>query len=208
MKNKTFREILKEHLISESPIGSEGDFKGNKVVMGNISTTVIKKYWKELTPEFSKKLTDRKGIKVFFIDNKKRAIIGRFIEDDNTFQVISELYLSTFKDIDKFGYKNVLQTSEVGTVKEYRGDEFVTSLYLTLIKSGVTLISDYYQYDGARRLWKGLQGYRIKLDIFDDIEDIVTKEHKIIHTDFDSMDKEWSKDPNSSGIRYLFIAFM
>ena len=203
----TMISSFKDYFISESPVGSRGDFEGNKVVVGNISKTVIEKYWKELKPTFSKGISIKDDIKVFFCDNRKSAIIGEWIEGGKTFQIISELYLSTYKDIDKFGYKNVVQTSEVGTVKEYRGKGFATSLYLTLIENGFTLISDYYQFDGARNLWSGLQGYGIKLDLFDEIEDALTKEHKIIHTDFDSMDKEWSKDPNNFGTKYLFIAF-
>lgn len=195
---------FKEFILNESPIAYNGDYKGNRTVFGDISKTVLDKYYKEITLIKAKnlKLDD---VKVFIIDTETKAVIGRF--EDNTFIVLGELYPSKYKDINKFGYKNVLQTSEVGVKKEYRGAGIGTSLYLSLINAGYTLISDYNQFDGARNLWRGLQGYKIKLDVFDEVEDEITKKHKIIHTSIDNLDKEWSKFPSQNGDRYLFIAF-
>ena len=201
----TFKEFS-ETFLNESPVAHDGDFKGNKVKLGLISVIVIDKYWKKLKLIPSIKLDSANDYKIFALD-KKRAFIGYLTQDKKNYKIVSELFLSSYTDIDKFDYKNVVQTSEIRTDYSFRGSGFATSLYLSLIDAGYTLISDYNQFDGARNLWRGLEGYDVKLDVFDEVEDEITKEHKIIHTNIDSLDKEWSKFPKMSGSRYLFIAF-
>lgn len=202
----TYKEFVNKFL-NESPIAHSGDFKGNKVKLGLISTIVLDKYWTKIPLIKSDRLDNSEKYEVYVIDNSKRAFIGYKTEDGKSYKIVSELFLSLYHEIDKFGYKKVLQTSEVRTDTVFRGFGFATSLYLSLINAGYTLISDYNQFDGARNLWKGLQGYKIKLDVFDEVEDEVTKEHKIIHTNIDNLDKEWSKFPSQNGDRYLFIVF-
>jgi hypothetical protein len=66
-------------------------------------------------------------------------------------------------------------------------------MYLTLIRNGYTLVSDYSQFDGARNLWKSLHKYQVHIDVYDEIDEAITKGHQIISTDFDNLDKEWSR---------------
>ena len=197
---------FKEFLL-ESPVAYPGDFKGNKVKLNLISKTVINKYYTEIPLVRSVRLLTELDIQVYLINSRTKAVIGYF--EDDSFVPMAELFLTVYNHIDSLGYKNVLQTSEVKTnsVSVY-GAGYASSLYLSLIEVGNTLISDYSQFDGARNLWRTIGNTpKIKLDVYDDIDRSITKEHVILRTDISNIDKEWSCAPDNKCDNILFIAY-
>lgn len=202
MKIPTFQEFL----LQEAPVAYSGDFKGNKVKLNLISKTGIDRYYNEIKLVRSHRLQTSKDIRVFLIEKRTKAVIGFF--NDDSFVPCAELFLTVYNSIDSLGYHNVLQTSEVQTDYNYRNEGFASSLYLSLIEAGNTLISDYSQFDGARNLWRSIgKTSGIKLDVYDDIDRVVSKEHIIVHTSIENLDKEWSCAPDNSCDNILFIAY-
>lgn len=199
---KSFKEFL-----NESPIAYSGNHRSKKIKLGVVSSVVVEKYWKKLKIYKSERLSgiDAEDYQVFISPTEKIAMLGYFNQKD--FVIISQLFFKTYTEINSSEYPNAIQTSEVATMEDYHGRGFGTSLYLTLLNNDFTLVSDYNQFDGARNLWRGLQGYDIKLDLMNVCDYDITKNHKIIHTDIDNLDKEWSEFPETSGECYLFIAY-
>jgi hypothetical protein len=197
---------FREYLLTESPVAYPGDFKGNKVKLNLIGSIGIHNYYDEIPLIRSSRLLTTMDIRVFISKRRTKAVIGFFNED--SFVPCAELFLTVYKHIDSLGYKNVLQTSEVQTDYDSRNEGYASSLYLSLIEAGNTLISDYSQFDGARNLWRSISSTNnIKLDVYDDIERTVTKDHIIVHTDIANLDKEWSCAPNNKCDNILFIAY-
>lgn len=197
---------FKEFLLRESPVAYSGDFSGNKVKLNLIGKIGINKYYNEIKLVRSKRLTTTKNIKVFISKKRTKAVIGYFSTDD--FVPCAELFLTVYKNMEQLGYNNVLQTSEVQTEYDSRTQGYASSLYLSLIEAGNTLISDYSQFDGARNLWRSIGNTpKINLDVYDDIDNVVKKNHIIVHTDIANLDKEWSCAPDNNCDNILFIAY-
>jgi hypothetical protein len=193
---------LLEYLIAEAPIAHRGDFSGEKTTLGSISKTVIQKYYKELKL-YTIQDTPYDNIKLYAFEDGNKFTLGEFAGD--SFVIYTELYTSSYRDIEKFGYTNIIQSSEIFTLKTERGRGYGASLYYSLVMNGYTIISDWNQFDGARNLWKKLQNY-VVLDVYNELDDIIKTNHSIINTDWNILDKEWSRDTEISQNEFLFIA--
>lgn len=197
-----FERLNARYKTFESPLAVGGDWNGDthtkELLLGDISKRIIDMEWKLLSTQVN--LTSIKELEFRYMKSSKRkglinCIGGRFIEVNGEirFKVMIALVLAEYEE-EVYKGRSIYQTTRVqlAEVEGMKGRGMALSLYSSLIESGYLLICDSIQYDGARNLWRKLSNKYI-VDVFDGISGSVTKtHHKIIKTDIDDLDEEWS----------------
>lgn len=209
-----FERLNARYRTFESPLAVGGNWNGDQhtkeLLLGDISKRIVDMEWKPLPEQVN--LTAMKDIEFRYMKSSKRkglinCIGGMFIERDGEtrFKVMVALVLAEYEE-EVYKDRDIYQTTRVqlGEVDEMKGRGLALSLYSSLIESGYLLICDSVQYDGARNLWRKLSN-RYIVDVFDGLSGSVTKtHHKIIKTDIDDLDEEWSSGFSQKHENLLF----
>lgn len=143
--------------------------------------------------KFEKVSTPNSKVKNF--DTRFRIILAGTLDSD------PEIEKSLLKTSSK--YKNVLNMSRISVHPDYRMMGIGSAFYEFLANSGITVMGDYYQFNGARRLWAELSTKKnLIVDIVDLKKEKIIKHDVILHQNkknLSDMDNEiWSIEPDES----------
>lgn len=145
------------------------------------------------------------GYQVFLFSDQ--AIIGLYEKGNIDFTVYGVLDLNT---VYIPGYSNTIKIDLVRVAEKERKYRLGTTLYLTLLYNGYTIVSDSIQFDNARRLWRTLSNNfpGISVDVIDSNTNTVLKSsHHIQNVDIPDLDLEWSYGSDISKKHIRFIAY-
>ena len=134
------------------------------------------------------------------IENNIEASVLKFGNQLKVYLVLNEN--TKFQIIGKFeGAKvqlhNTYQEESIDVCEKFRKKGYATKLYLSLLKSGLNILSDFKHYPGTKGLWKKLYDNGVLIQVFD------SKTNSIISDDYNLDDddlKVWSSN------KYLLLA--
>jgi len=134
------------------------------------------------------------------IENNIEASVLKFGNQLKVYLVLNEN--TKFQIIGKFeGVKvqlhSTYQEESIDVCEKFRKKGYATKLYLSLLKSGLNILSDFKHYPGTKGLWKKLYDNGVLIQVFD------SKTNSIISDDYNLDDddlKVWSSN------KYLLLA--
>ncbi len=131
----------------------------------DISMQVIESRWEQLDIHATSSNLEE-GFRIYINKSKTFAVLGQ----TKFFKKTGSWKLVVFTDIKLQKMGDYYQVKAINTNEDLTkiGKGSASTLYYTLFKSGIRLVSDYEQYRGAKPLWK-LMSRLINVDIYDDI---------------------------------------
>lgn len=172
--------------LGESPIAAQGDWKTNTPT-SSISEFIFEQNWEIVGQLYMKAIADILYVAKFKDD--KVWVIGKYTEVSSTnekprFEIYAQITLAIENSLgNKLGYGKLYQVKEVGVDEKYRGYNLAKSLYKILIRNyDFSIMGDYVQYFGARKLWASLsRDTDVAVDIIDVNTDTIIAKDVILH---------------------------
>lgn len=209
-----FERLNARYRTFESPLAVGGNWNGDihtKSLLGDFFKNGFLSNWTKFSKQVNE--TEIKDLEFYFVKSSKNpgiincvgVIYDPSVSTSGVYRAIIALVLDKY-DEEVYKGRDVYQTTRVqlSDLSNLSSRGLATSLYSTLIESGYILICDSVQYDGARNLWRKLSN-RYIVDVFDGLSGSVTKtHHKIIKTDIDDLDEEWSSGFSQKHENLLF----
>lgn len=220
-KRLILEEVLEKFGVFEmSPVAMSGEYEPaepENIVGSYISEAIVNIHW-DLLPvqkksESLENFEQAKGtVEIRRHKTEKTVISGYWtnkVDNKSTFHVLGQIILPDSKSIIGASVVKLIYVKN-----GYRGIGLGSSMYLSLLFSEYTLVSDYMQYDGARKSWFNFSDRyhdNIILKVFDNHQKrYIEEDYTISDWQFHKLDKYWSKGGNPnfdlSGSRYLFVA--
>ena len=206
MKLSEFKKYFNVKLLNEKPVARDGEW--NQEDEGySISLMGLDSYYKLLMK------LETGGTKAELRRLDDTFVIG-YIGADNPFKENRFNIIFKLDTVDesiffsKLGLSNILRVSSVLVAKNYRMRGLSTFVYKYIVNDlGYSIISDFEQYFGARKLWSRLsKDSEIIVDVINIKDNVIIDKnvelkHGKLNDEFD--ERYWSKDLSKKDIRFI-----